>query len=79
LVAVGAVKIMGFINLPARLAADSSALYARNLLALAPLLAAKEGAGFAPHWDDEIIQAAMLTRDGKVVHPSFAPAPAPGA
>jgi len=79
LVAVGAVKIMGFTNLPARLAADSSALYARNLLALAPLLAAKEGAGFAPHWDDEIIQAAMLTRDGKVVHPSFAPAPAPGA
>lgn len=79
LVIVNGVKVMGFANLPARLAADSSALYAKNLLALAPLLTAKEGAGFAPHWDDEIIQAAMLTRDGKVVHPSFAPAPAPAA
>ncbi len=79
LVVVGGVKIMGFTNLPARLAADTSAFYAKNLLALAPLLTAKEGAGLAPHWDDEIIQAAMLTRDGKVVHPSFAPAPAPSA
>jgi H+-translocating NAD(P) transhydrogenase subunit alpha len=79
LVVAGGVKVMGFANLPARLAADSSALYAKNLLALAPLLAAKEGAGFAPHWDDEIIQGAMLTRDGKVIHPSFAPAPAPSA
>jgi NAD(P) transhydrogenase subunit alpha len=76
LVVYNGVKVMGFANLPARLAADSSALYARNLLALAPLLTAKEGGGFAPHWDDEIIQGAMLTRDGKVIHPSFAPAPA---
>ncbi|MFZ4122070.1 MAG: Re/Si-specific NAD(P)(+) transhydrogenase subunit alpha [Caulobacterales bacterium] len=73
------VKIFGFANLPARMAADTSALYAKNLLALAPLLTAKEGGGFAPHWDDEIIQGAMLTRDGKVVHPSFAPAAAAGA
>jgi NAD(P) transhydrogenase subunit alpha len=79
LVMVGGVKVMGFANLPARLAADSSALYAKNLLALAPLLSAKEGAAFAPHWDDEIIQGAMLTRDGKVVHPSFAPSPSPAA
>ena len=79
LVTVNGVKIMGYANLPARLAADSSALYAKNLLALAPLLTAKEGASFAPHWDDEIIQAAMLTRDGKVVHPSFASAAAPVA
>jgi H+-translocating NAD(P) transhydrogenase subunit alpha len=73
------VKIFGFANLPARMAADTSALYAKNLLALVPLLTAKEGGGFAPHWDDEIIQGAMLTRDGKVVHPSFAPAAAAGA
>ncbi len=24
-------------------------------------------------WDDEIVKATVLTRDGAVVHPSFAP------
>ncbi len=76
LVETGGVKIMGFANLPARLAADSSALYAKNLLALLPLLADKETKAFAPAWDDEIIKGAMLTRGGAFVHPSFAPAPA---
>jgi NAD(P) transhydrogenase subunit alpha len=72
------VAIAGFSNLPARLAADSSALYAKNLLNLLPLLADKESKAFAPHWDDEIVQGALVTRDGKIVHPSLAPAPAPG-
>ena len=67
----GGVKIMGFTNLPARLPADASALYARNLLALAPLLTHPETKAFAPHWDDEIIMAAMLTRAGAMAHPSF--------
>jgi NAD(P) transhydrogenase subunit alpha len=67
---VGGVKIIGFSNLPARVAADASALYARNLLALLPLLTG-EDAAFAPKWDDEIVKAAALTRDGAVVHPSL--------
>jgi NAD(P) transhydrogenase subunit alpha len=67
---VGGVKIIGFSNLPARVAADASALYARNLLALLPLLTGEDGA-FAPKWDDEIVKAAALTRDGAVVHPSL--------
>ena len=70
---VGGVKIMGFSNLPARLPADASSLYARNLLALLPLLADKESKAFAPAWDDEIIQGAMLTRGGALIHPHFAP------
>ncbi len=73
LVEVGGVKIMGFTNLPARLPADASSLYARNFLALLPLLADKDSKNFAPAWDDEIIQGAMLTRDGALVHPHFAP------
>jgi len=76
LVDIGGVRIMGFSNLPARLPADSSALYAKNLLALLPLLADKESKAFAPAWDDEIIKGAMLTRGGAIVHPSFAPASA---
>ena len=70
---VGGVKIMGFSNLPARLPADASSLYARNLLALLPLLTDKDSKAFAPAWDDEIIQGAMLTRAGALVHPHFAP------
>ena len=68
--------VAGFSNLPARLPADSSALYARNLLAILPLLADKDSKAFAPAFDDDVIKGAMLTRDGAVVHPSFAPAPA---
>jgi NAD(P) transhydrogenase subunit alpha len=68
----GGVRIAGFANLPARLAADSSALYAKNLLALVPLLADKETKAFAPAWEDEIIKSAVLTRDGAVIHPAFA-------
>lgn len=70
---VSGVKIMGFSNLPARLPADASSLYARNLLALLPLLTDKESKAFAPAWDDEIVQGAMLTRAGALVHPHFAP------
>jgi NAD(P) transhydrogenase subunit alpha len=61
------VTIAGYSNLPARMAADSSSLYARNLVNLSPLLVSEDGAR-APHWDDEIIQGMALTRDGEVVH-----------
>ena len=78
LVDFNGVKILGFTNLPARLPSDASSLYAKNLLALLPLLADKESKAFAPAWDDEIIQGAMLTKGGALVHPHFAPKPAPG-
>ncbi|MES1203362.1 MAG: Re/Si-specific NAD(P)(+) transhydrogenase subunit alpha [Pseudomonadota bacterium] len=69
---VDGVRIAGFSNLPARLAADSSALYAKNLLALVPLLTDKDSKAFVPHWDDEIVKGAALTRDGALIHPAFA-------
>lgn len=67
---VNGVKVIGFTNLAGRIAADSSALYARNLLALLPLLTG-ENAAFSPKWDDEIVKAAVLTKDGAVVHPAL--------
>lgn len=73
LVEAGGVKIMGFTNLPARLPSDASSLYAKNLLALLPLLTDKDSKAFAPAWDDEIIKGAMLSRGGALVHPHFAP------
>ncbi|HBB55360.1 MAG TPA: Re/Si-specific NAD(P)(+) transhydrogenase subunit alpha [Hyphomonadaceae bacterium] len=57
---VNGVKIAGFTNLPARIAADASALYAKNLFNLAPLLTG-EAASLAPKWEDEIIRAMAMT------------------
>jgi NAD(P) transhydrogenase subunit alpha len=64
------VKILGVANLPARISADASALYARNLVAFAELFRNKEGA-FAPDLDDEILKASLVTHGGAVVHPSL--------
>jgi NAD(P) transhydrogenase subunit alpha len=66
------VKIMGVANLPGRIAADSSSLYARNLMAFAELLRDKDGA-LAPDYEDEILKAALVTKDGAVVHPNLQP------
>ena len=65
------VKILGRPNLPGRIAADASALYARNLLAFAGLLLDKEGQ-LAPDYEDEILKAALVAQGGKVVHPQLA-------
>jgi len=64
------VKILGVPNLPGRIAADSSALYSRNLVAFSELFKNKEGA-FAPDLEDEILKASMVTHGGAVVHPSL--------
>ena len=64
------VKIAGIPNLPGRIAADASNLYARNLVNLAALFVTKEGA-FSPDWEDEILKGAVVTKDGAVVHPGL--------
>ncbi|KQX35518.1 NAD(P) transhydrogenase subunit alpha [Devosia sp. Root436] len=70
------VKIIGYTNMQGRIPTTASQLYARNLLAfLTTLIDAKEKR-LAINWDDELVKATVLTRDGKVVHPNFA-APAP--
>jgi NAD(P) transhydrogenase subunit alpha len=68
------VTIVGLLNIPSRIAVDASALYARNLLAFLTPLVDKETKALKINWDDEIIKATALTRDGRVVHPAFAPA-----
>src|SRR5438876_2699927 len=67
IVARNGVKIVGFGNLPARVATDASALYARNVLNfLALSLNAKTG-DFAVPKDDEIIKATLICENGAVV------------
>jgi H+-translocating NAD(P) transhydrogenase subunit alpha len=70
---VGGVKIVGFGNVPGRLAATASSLYARNLLAFLDVLIDKKTKALAINWDDDIVKATALTRDGAVVHPNFKP------
>jgi len=66
IVDVNGVKLAGFSNLPARLPADSSSLYAKNLLAFLPLITA-EGGVINLDTDDEIVRAMLLTRHGETV------------
>jgi len=70
---IGGVKIVGFSNVPGRLAATASSLYAKNLLAFLEILVDKKAKALAINWDDDIVKATALTRDGAVVHPNFKP------
>ncbi len=67
------VRIVGHYNVPSRLAADASALYARNLFNLLQLLIDGESKTLAIDWEDEIVKGTCITRDGKIVHPALAP------
>ena len=64
---IGGVKIAGFSNLPAHLPADSSSLYAKNLLNFLPLITAEDGS-LNLDTDDEIVTAMILTRGGETVN-----------
>ena len=66
------VTLVGHLNVPGRLAADASSLYARNLLAFVTMLYDKETKALKIDWDDEIVKGTALTRDGKIVHPALA-------
>jgi len=70
---VGGVKIVGYRNVPGRLAATASSLYAKNLYAFLEILIDKKTKALAVNWDDEIVKATALTRDGAIVHPNFKP------
>ena len=67
------VKIVGYVNVGARLAATASSLFARNLFAFVDTLVDKKEKKLAVNWDDELVKATLLTRDGAVVHPNFKP------
>jgi NAD(P) transhydrogenase subunit alpha len=73
-VVVNGVKIVGHGNVAGRLAASASALYAKNLLTFVESLVDKKEKKLAINWDDEIVKGTALTRDGAVIHPSFASA-----
>ena len=78
------VKIIAPVNMPSRVAADASQLYARNLLSFLALLVDQEllvdqDKKLKVDTGDEIIKATLLTEDGAVVNPALAPSVAAGA
>jgi NAD(P) transhydrogenase subunit alpha len=64
------VTLIGYSNMPSRVAVDSSQLYARNLYNfVSTLLAGKEGMDVK--WDDELVKGTLLTKDGETVNKMF--------
>jgi NAD(P) transhydrogenase subunit alpha len=73
------VKLVGHANVPSRIAVDASALYAKNLLNFLGLIVDKKENRLKVDTGDEIIKGTLLTQDGRIVHPAFAPQPVQGA
>ncbi|HEX3496023.1 MAG TPA: Re/Si-specific NAD(P)(+) transhydrogenase subunit alpha [Methylocella sp.] len=65
------VRIVGHMNVAGRLPATASALYARNLLAFVETLIDSKTKSLAIKWDDELVKATLLTKEGGLVHPNF--------
>jgi NAD(P) transhydrogenase subunit alpha len=61
------VTIFGPTNLPAMMPQDTSQVFARNLLSLLELMIGEEGE-LKIDWEDDILAAAVVTKDGEVVH-----------
>ena len=70
---VDGVRIVGYTNVAGRVAASASALYARNLLSFVETMIDKASKALAVNWDDELVKATALTKDGAIVHPNFQP------
>jgi NAD(P) transhydrogenase subunit alpha len=70
---VDGVKIVGYPNLAGRVPTSASSLYARNLFAFIETMIDKASKALAVNWDDELVKATALTRDGAVIHPNFQP------
>jgi NAD(P) transhydrogenase subunit alpha len=68
---VEGVKIVGHLNVAGRIAASASLLYAKNLYAFVETLVDKKEKTLAVNWDDELVKATLVTRDGAIVHPAL--------
>ncbi len=71
IVDVEGVKVLGYLNVPGRIAASASLLYAKNLVTFLETFVAKDTKALALNLEDELVKATMLTHDGAVVHPNF--------
>lgn len=72
-VEIDGVKIIGHPNLAGRVATSASSLYARNLFSFIETMIDKKEKTLAVNWDDDLVKATALTKDGAVIHPNFQP------
>src|ERR1700684_21108 len=70
---IDGIKIVGYTNVAGRVAASASSLYARNLFNFIETMIDKANKALAVNWDDELVKATALTKDGAVIHPNFQP------
>ena len=67
----GGVKIVGTLNLAGKVPSTSSFLYAKNLFSFVSTFFDKDSKAFGIPWDDELVKATLLTKDGQIVHPNL--------
>jgi len=70
---VEGVKVIAYANMPGRVAASASLLYAKNLMTFLETMISKETKALNINPDDELVKATMLTHAGQVVHANFKP------
>jgi H+-translocating NAD(P) transhydrogenase subunit alpha len=75
IVTVGGVRIVGHNNVPGRIAASASLLYAKNLVSFLETMISKETKTLTINPEDELVKATMLTHAGAVVHSAFVATP----
>lgn len=75
---VEGVKVIGYLNVPGRIAASASLLYAKNLVTFLETLVNKDSKALRVDPEDELVKATMLTHGGAVVHTNFAAADSKG-
>jgi NAD(P) transhydrogenase subunit alpha len=68
---IGGVRIVGHANVASRLAPATSSLYARNLFNFTSLLIDPKSKELVINLEDDLVKGTLITRDGKVVHPSL--------
>ena len=75
----GSVQIIGYTDLPSRMAAQSSQLYASNLRHLLVELCPKGNGVISLNMEDEVIRAMTVVHEGKITWPPPAPKTVPSA
>jgi NAD(P) transhydrogenase subunit alpha len=69
------VTLIGYTNLASRVAADASALYAKNVQNFLNLIIDPKGPILELNWQDDILRATALTFEGHTVNPNFGGTP----
>src|SRR6201981_835720 len=68
---VNGVKIVGYLHVPGRLPPPAARFSSGHFFSLLETLVDKANKTLAGNWDDELVKATALTKDGAVIHPNF--------